>query len=383
LLKAHRGRSSLEDEMTITDTRRGATHPRADDAWSPTELATVDPSGLWQRLAAFPDQALEAWDLAIGWPDIPACPDIRRVVILGMGGSAIGGQLAARLVEQRTPVPVQLVRDSVPPVTDDQTLVIASSFSGETEEVLSAFKAASYQPGVKLVVTRGGALAQQALSLQIPSLHYECDGEPRSALGYGLMLLLGVLKRAGVFPADDTEILQAVSEVRAAAASYHPHVPVRDNPARSLARQIKTATPVILADASLAAAGVRWQTQFNENSKRWAFTGVLPEALHNLVEAMQVQEVAGPDMPFHVLLLEDESRLSRASTRLDAMQEILDDACIRWTRLAFNGTSDLSILLQACVLGDWVSYYLALEDRVDPSPVPVISQLKAYLASHH
>ncbi len=341
-----------------------------------------DPSGLWQRLVDFPGQAAYAWQLGRTWPGIVPQASIRRVLVIGMGGSAVGAQLAASVMSQRSPIPVELVQDSRLPAMDEHTLLVASSFSGETEEVLTAFRAAVDQPCMKLVITRGGTLAREAAAYGVAVVRFECDGEPRHALGYGMLLLLGLFRQLGIFPASDAEITCALAEVSEASEAYVPEIPLADNSARSLARQLGTQVPVILADAPLAGAATRWQNQCNENGKRWAFPGVLPEALHNVVEGLRFGSSPGDTngVPFHIVLLEDRSRPAAARIRLDAVQDLLSETGLSWTRLPFNGSSDLSILLQACVIGDWVSYYLALEAGVDPSPVPTISRLKQQLA---
>ncbi len=347
-------------------------------------LSEVDPSGLWRRLVDFPDQAALAWRLGSSWTGAVTTTEIRRVVVVGMGGSAIGAQLVARIVEQRSPVAVEVVRDSALPAIDEHTLLVASSFSGETEEVLTAIRSNAAQPGMKMAITRGGTLAELAEELGIPVLRYAYEGEPRSALGYGVLLLLGVLERFGVFAETHAEVIRALEEVRASCVPFRPDAEGGRNPARDLAAALRTSIPVVLADSSLAGAAVRWQNQFNENGKHWAFPGTLPEALHNLVESLHDHEDGAgepvPPQPFHVVLLEDQSRPSTARARIDAMEELLRDSCIATTRLQFQGGSDLSTLLQACLAGDWVSYYLAVDEGIDPSPVPVISHLKERVA---
>jgi glucose/mannose-6-phosphate isomerase len=260
---------------------------------------------------------------------------------------------------------------------DQRTLLVFCSFSGDTEEVLAAVRASAGHTGARVAITRGGALAREAAAEGFPTLVYEYEGEPRSALGYGTMLLLGLLHRFGVFTTTEAEIEQTLAEVRRTTEAHAPGVPLAENPARALAQRVGDTVPVILADASLSGAAVRWQNQCNENGKRWAFAGMLPEAMHNIVEGMQRGESPSG---FHVILLEDRSRPRIARLRLDAFQQHLSEADVRWTRLTFDGSGDLSILLQACVVGDWVSYYLASEAGVDPSPVPVISRLKARVA---
>lgn len=342
------------------------------------DLEQVDPSGLWRRLVDFPKQAAHAWQLGSRWAGIDHATDIRRVIVVGMGGSAIGGQLAGQVVQHRSPVAVEVVRDSAVPETDEHTLIVIASFSGETEEALSALPVIAGRPGVKMVITRGGTLAREAALHDIPALIYSYEGEPRSALGYGALLLLGVLRRVGTFPVQDAEIERALTEIESSCLRYHPDADPETNPTRSLAKQLRHRIPVVMADASLEGAAARWQTQLNENSKRWAFPGTLPEALHNLAEAVGTRGAGSDidDYPFHVILLEDQTRPNRARARIDALQELLSDSGIEWTRVALRGSSHLSILLQACLAGDWVSYYLAIDEGIDPSPVPYITGLK-------
>lgn len=353
-----------------------------DDEGSSLDPAQTDPSGLWRRLVDFPKQAEHAWQLGSRWTGIDDVGDIRRVIVVGMGGSAIGGQIAGQVVEQRAPVAVTVVRDSAIPATDEHTLIVIASFSGETEEVLTALPTIARRPGPKMVITRGGTLAREAAAFGIPALIYTYEGEPRSALGYGAMLLLSVLRRVGAFPMQDAEVERAFAEVEMSCLRYQPDADAEANPTRSLARQLRHRIPVVMADASLEGAAARWQTQLNENSKRWAFPGVLPEALHNFVEAVGARGAGSDDedYPFHVVLLEDQSRSNRARARIDALQELLSDSGIEWTRVALRGSSHLSILLQACLAGDWVSYYLALDEGIDPSPVPHITELKHRVA---
>ena len=186
------------------------------------------------------------------------------------------------------------------------------------------------------------------------------------------MLLLGILHRLGTFQMRDEEVARALQELDSYGRDQQPDIPFSSNSARSLALQLNNSIPVILADASLGGAAVRWQNQCNENGKRWAFAGVIPEALHNIVEAMRRAPLGG-ESPFHVILLEDLSRSRASRVRLDAIQDVLSEGAIPWTRLPFAGESALSILLQACVMGDWVSYYLAVDNGLDPSPVPMKS----------
>ncbi len=368
-------------DVARTRTRRTNVRRRlpSSGGLSGDELLARDPSELWRRLVALPDQMSEAWQAGTAWNGLDAA--VRRVVVIGMGGSAIGAQLAASIVQQRSPIPVEVWRDSFLPVTDEDTLLVFCSFSGETEEVLSALRSSATHAGPRVVITRGGALGREAAAFGIPVLCYQYEGEPRSALGFGTMLILGLLHRLGLFPVTEEEMEKALQALREAGSNHHPEVPAATNPARSIAARIGDAIPLIFADASLGSAAVRWQNQCNENSKRWAFCATLPEALHNIVEGITPQASPGQPSKFHAVLLEDLSRDGIDRARMLELQRSLTEAGVPSTRLSFSGESDLSILLQACLVGDWVSYYLALEAEVDPAPVPAISQLKARLAA--
>ncbi len=358
--------------MTLQEVVRTATRV-VRQPWNP------DPSEMWRRIARLPEQARGAWRLGLEWEGVASLPpdcDIRRVVVVGMGGSAIGGDLVARIVKERCAVAVDLVRDSALPRLDAHTLLVASSFSGETEEVLTAVREAQGAPCAKVAITRGGALAREAATSGIPTLWYDCDGEPRSALAYGTMTLLGLMTRLGLCDITQDEVDRAIDEVARCTAELSLRDGERENRAQALAREIRGSVPVILADASLQPAAVRWQTQFNENAKVWAFALALPEALHNAVEGIGRYATAPGSAPFYAVLLEDASRPLAARARIAALQEHLFDCGVPCMRLTFEGSSLLSTLLQACAFGDWVSYYLAIEAGIDPSPVPTITSLK-------
>ena len=176
----------------------------------PALRARVDPSEFWRLIAELPLHARAARELGERWQPLEGFVRPSRVVVLGVGGSAIGGDVVATLASRLGSVPVEVVRDYSAPPPDEGTLLVASSFSGNTEEVLTAFSEQHGGPGQRLAITTGGRLAALTREHDVPLLTYKFDGPPRSAFGYGVLLLLQVLQRLGVLDLDPAAIESAV-----------------------------------------------------------------------------------------------------------------------------------------------------------------------------
>lgn len=343
----------------------------------PAHYERLDPSGLRHRIASFADQCHEAWGLSRTWLASSSLASPQRVVVVGMGGSAIGANLAAEVCMRRSSLPVRVHRSAEPPQTDEHTLLIASSHSGDTEETLAAFQGAAEQPGARLAITRGGALQAYAERSGIPVLQFEHDGEPRSALGFGTFLLLGLLTSLDMLSLGDSEVCRAIAEMQGRGRSWWADVRTKDNAAKRLALRLHGGIPVVLGEEYLGVAARRWQSQFNENSKQWAFSGSLPEAAHNLLEGFgqPTQDLIRP------VLLEGAAEHPRERARTRLIADSLLAAGHPCERLDVRGSSELATLLIACHLGDWVSLHLAMLNDVDPAPVPAIGALKRALRS--
>ncbi|MPZ99221.1 MAG: hypothetical protein GEU80_07755 [Dehalococcoidia bacterium] len=337
----------------------------------------LDPTGVHRRIAAFTEDARAAWALGRAFEPPASFRAPRRVVVLGMGGSAIGADIAGTLALRRTAVPLQVVRGSAVPPVDDETLVIASSHSGETWEVLSAFEAVLAGPGMHMAITQGGRLGELCEGHGAPVARYRYDGEPRAALAYGVFLLLGVLDRLGVAVVTEDEVVAALAEVDEQGADWGTQSPVAGNLAKRLAGSLDGRLPVIVGDGPLQVAALRWQNQLNENAKRWAFHAALPELAHNLVEAFGRPSA----VPFRLIVLESPFGDAHSRRRNDVILEQLAQSRVDAERVRLEARSALAALLVACHLGDWTSLYAALLDGVDPSPVPVLTRFKESLAS--
>lgn len=348
---------------------------RAAELDTPDLYRQHDPGGMGELIGAFPEQVREAWRLGNEW-DIPS--DWRtpsRVVLAGVGGSAMGADVVASLAAMQSQVPVQVVRNYRPPPVDRDALVVACSFSGETEETIAALEAsAAGPPAMRLAITTGGRLARLATTLDAAVISYRWDGPPRTAFGYGLFPLLAILERLDALPVDRDDVERTIERLDEARARWAPDAPAESNEAKQFAARLAGRFPVIIGADFLEVAARRWASQTNENARQWAMHAALPEADHNLVNGLA--SPADVAARVSVVLLDDSTVHERNRRRVELTAEALAVAGTEHATWTADGASPLDAIVQACFLGDWVSYYLAMLNAVDPTPVPGIERVK-------
>ncbi|MFN8638755.1 MAG: SIS domain-containing protein [Dehalococcoidia bacterium] len=318
------------------------------------------------RIEAFPREARRAWESGLTWP-LPA--DFRapaRVVVCGMGGSATGGDFL-RAYLRRT-LPVEVVRDYELPPCDAHTLLIASSFSGNTEETLAAFASPQAATAMRLALTTGGRLDEVARATGTPLMAFECDGPPRTAWEYGFLPVLALLGRLGLVDTTPAE---------AALAAIETQAPVLEAFAVALAPQFADRIPFIVGAEHLAPVARRWAAQVNENAKRVAFFGEVPEVNHNFLLGLTDARAAG----MVAVLLDSTLISSRTRKRLDLTERILEQRGVPHERVLIPGASEVDSMLRGSLLGDWLSWELARMEGVDPSDTAVLEQFKADLVT--
>jgi glucose/mannose-6-phosphate isomerase len=298
-------------------------------------------------------------------------------VVLGLGGSAIGADIVSAATARLGGVPIDVMRGFAAPRLDERTLLIASSFSGNTTEVIEAFEAALDQPGMRLALSTGGRLAELAATHNLPLQRYDDTGPPRTALGYGVFPLLTLLERLGAVPDGALDATAAIAGLDDAAARWGIEVPHGSNPAKQLATALHGRVPVVLGPDFLAPAARRWANQLSENAKQWAIHADLPEATHNLIAGLGKPE--GVSEILHGVLLDDGAVHPRVRRQAEVTAELLTVASIPHTTIDCGDGDRLAVLLRACYLGDWVSYYAAMLNGVDPHPTPELDIAKRAL----
>lgn len=342
-------------------------------------LRKLDPGGMLGALRGLPAQCREAWDTARGLKLPDSYDEIDRIVVLGMGGSAIAGDLWRVLLQRECAVPVFNVRQyDLPPFVDERTLVIASSFSGETEEVLSAFQQALAMPCPKIVVTTGGQLLTTARANGVPLFAFHYEQEPRSAIGWTLMPMLAIAEALHLMQGVEKDVAESVKVLEALVAKIGDDVPAAKNAAKKMARALHEKLPVVYGAGPLTEVAHRWKTQLNESAKTWAFYEELPEVHHNAIIGYELP--GGVARETAVVFLESATLVHpRVQLRYDFTKKLLKDADVSALTATATGKSALAQMLSLTLFGDFVSAYLAFLYGVDPTPTAVIDELKAWL----
>jgi len=345
----------------------------------PQVIKQYDHGNMLACLHEMPRLCEQAWQTANEF-SLPAdYSGVNKVVILGMGGSAIGGDLASSLAGSESSTPVLVHRDySLPAFVDAQTLVIASSYSGMTEETLSSFEQALKTKAKTLVITTGGRLKTIAEERGIPAFTFYYKAQPRAALPFNCLTILSFLQKLGFLGNRSADVAETVEVLQKLSPKINEKAATSHNPAKQLASKLHGHLPVIYGADILSEVARRWKTQINENSKAWAFYEAFPELNHNAVVGYQFPpELAGK---IAVVMLNSPSLPERIRLRYRVTCQLLEQARVSYQIIESEGTSPLSQMMSLVLFGDYVSYYLAILYRIDPSPVKVIDYLKEQLA---
>jgi glucose/mannose-6-phosphate isomerase len=349
------------------------------DLDNPEVYKRLDRDGMRERIRELPQQCLKAWQQALSFKLPRSYSNIDRVVILGMGGSAIGGDLLNSLASLESKTPISVSRDyNLPQFVDSKTLVIASSYSGMTEETLSAFDQALATPAKKLVITTGGKLKTIAEQNKIPVLTIDYKAPPRAALAHSFVPLLGICQNLGIVSDKSKDVAEMAQVLQDLQKTIDENCPLQSNPAKQLATKLHSHLAIIYGAGFVATAAQRWKTQINENSKAWAFYEIFPELNHNAVVGYEFP--ADLAQKLFVVFLRSPRLHPRTLIRYKLTAEMLSNAKVSHETVEARGESALSQMMSLVFFGDWVSYYLALLNETDPYPVKIIDFLKKRLA---
>jgi glucose/mannose-6-phosphate isomerase len=343
------------------------------------ELKQLDPQNMLGHIETLPDQLMKAWQLGKQLP-VPDYGKIDRVVIAGMGGSAIGGDLLASYARPPCKIPGFSHRDYGLPAWAEgrNTLVICSSHSGSTEETLSSLSQAIIKDCSVLTLSTGGKITEMSKNAGCSAWVFEHQGQPRTAVGFSFGMLLALFDRMGFLQVSDQNIQEAVDVMKQQQENIGYHSGLQTNPARRLAGQLVGRYISIFAAGNNEVIARRWKTQVNELAKAWAQFEGLPEADHNTLAGLINPEETL--IKVAAIFLRAESDHARNKLRLDFTRQQFMLAGMMTDEVKARGNSRLAEMWTLLHFGDYVSYYLALMYGIDPTPIEALVELKRFLA---
>jgi glucose/mannose-6-phosphate isomerase len=346
----------------------------------PDHCKSIDPGSMNSLLESFPEQVLAA--ARTGQESLLRLPGkIRILIVTGLGGSAIGGDLARSIVGPQLKIPLIINRDyDLPGFVDASSLVFACSYSGNTEETLSAYQQARLAKASIVCITSGGQLEAMATADQFPVLHLPSGIPPRAALGYSLITLLASLQTMGMIPDMAESMHETIGLLSILRNRYGTSNPQSDNPAKRLAHSLNGKVVAVYgSNGIMDAVAFRWRSQIAENAKNLAFHHVLPEMNHN--------ELVGWRHPedllrrIGVVFLRDKGDHPQIQRRFQLTRDLIADKTESVHEIWSEGNSLLARVMSTIYLGDFVSLYLAYLNNTDPTPVQVIDYLKSKLST--
>jgi glucose/mannose-6-phosphate isomerase len=340
---------------------------------------TVDPSDMLGLVLSFPAQMEDAWGTGRSFAAEIRPAGYRQVVVLGMGGSAIGGDMLRSMLGDRLSVPLVSCRDyRAPAWVGSESLVIVSSYSGNTGETLSAYSSVRGLGAKVAAVSSGGRLEEICSEDGVPLCKIPGGMPPRAAIAYSFFPMIQVLRSAGVARFEDAEFDEALETAKILVSAYRPES--NENDALELARNVEGRFPYIYSGPGLmGSVARRWACQFNENSKSPAHYALYTELNHNEIvgwRSGRLEDVLGRVV---VVSLEDAEDHEMTVRQREIGLGIVEPLADRVVRFTGAGGGRLARMVSLLMLGDFASVYLALLYGVDPTPVDNITYLKTRL----
>jgi glucose/mannose-6-phosphate isomerase len=350
-------------------------------------IKKIDKDGMYGLIVDFPNQLADSLKISKKVDLKKINPEkIKNIIVAGMGGSAIGGDLVKSYLAEETDLPFFVCKNyTLPQFVSQKSLVFVSSYSGNTEETLSAYQDAKKRKAQIISICSGGKLNELNLEDGIPLVEIPKGFPPRAALGFSFVPIILILSRLKLIKNKENELKKALGFLSKNVNQYRqdaPHKMEKDaleNKAKELALRLHHKLPIIYASIDFFdAVAYRWKCQICENSKMLAYSNIFPEFNHNELVGWNI--LKGLKGKLVVVILRDKDDHPRIKTRIEIVKRILQGRKIEVIEAESHGENLLSRILSLIQLGDFTSFYLAILNKVNPTPVKVIDFLKSELA---
>jgi glucose/mannose-6-phosphate isomerase len=350
---------------------------------SEKEIKDFDKGKVLESVKRLPDQVEQAW-AEIKELDIPkACAAVNNVVVCGMGGSALGGRIVDSLVVDRVRTPIEIVSNyDVPNYVGPKSLVLVTSYSGNTEETISAAHKALIKKAEIFGITTGGKLAEFLRKEKIPAYIYEPkenpSNQPRLGLGYSVAATMAILAKCGFITFAEEDIKSALVSLRKFSEEFDSHVPENKNLAKRMAVKLKGKIPILVASEHLVGALHAFKNLLNEGAKTFSASFDIPELNHHLMEGLRNPATAKE----HLFFLFFESKLysSGIRKRYPITQEVVEKNEIDYSVYQLRSSKKIEQIFEVLSFASFVHFYLAFVYGVDPLKIPWVDYFKEKLA---
>lgn len=340
-------------------------------------VSKVDTEDMWGLMSDFPNHWKQITELTEKVKLTIDRSKIKNICFAGMGGSAIGADLIRAYSLDSCPYPVQVNRHyKIPNYVNEETLFIACSFSGNTEETLSALTTALQKGAQIIAVTSGGSLKKHAIENEFDYIQIPGGMPPRAALAYSFVPLFRIFQQLGFLNEADEVLEQTHSLLKDGVGNYKD---MDGNDALALAEELNHSLPLIYSDAlMMEPVNLRWRGQIEENAKMLVYGNLIPEMNHN--EIVGWEHIAHLTGRLTVVMLKDKEDNPRVKKRMEIVKDLVMDQALSVIEISTIGETRLERLFSLVQLADWVSMYLALLNEIDPTPITKIDILKNKLA---
>ena len=347
------------------------------------ELARLDSEDVLGAVERFADQCREGWEIGRATTGLPLAEGIDSIVVLGMGGSGVSGDVIKTIVEPRLPIPFRVIKSygPLPEWIGRNTMVFAVSYSGSTEETVAALEEAHTRGSRAVAISSGGPLADMAREYGLAHVRIPTGLQPRASLGYLTLPILAVLVQTGLVPDMRQDMEEAIEVLGEMASRCHRKRPTDENPAKQLAAKIQGRVPVVYGGTGVGAtAAYRFKCDLNEYGKTPAFWHELPELDHNeIVGWNQLSDLTRSS--FALVFLRDRAEHDRIGLRFDITRSLIERNVAEITEVWAEGDGVVARLLSLIFITQLAAIYVGLGYGVDPGPVEVIQRLKSELSN--
>lgn len=343
-------------------------------------IKSIDKSDILKYLLEFPGQCEDAFKIGMALKLERPAIRIDNIIFAGMGGSSIGGDIIKGYLQNEVKIPISVCRDYVlPAFVSNNTLLFCLSYSGNTEETVSLFEEGMKRGAVTIAIGSGGRLKQMALEKGASYVDIPKGFLPRTALGYLSIILLEILSKFGIIEdkgKDIRELIDALLDIRD--KELNPDIPADKNLAKKIAVKMYNRFCVLYVTSITEAIGSRWRSQIAENAKTLSSCNMFPEMAHN--------EICGWKFPrnilrnFTVILIKDKDDFKRTKLKMEISRDIITRSGAKVIEVERPNGSLLSRLYSLIYIGDFVSFYLAILNKVDPTNIDSIEYFKQELA---